>query len=264
MDELLLSDWYGKVAAAASREALRHGRALTILPELESPAALAAFGLDGAILLNPTANDPRVRLVTESGTPVVLLGKDPSGALGPSVVPATAQGMRELLEHLWAKGARSIAIVKTDIDWSEGRAAVSAFRSWCRARGARSQVATAAIARSTSREQTTAAAQQTALRILSSAQRPDAVIGLLEDFGRGILAAAAALGLGVPQDILVAQDTDGVVAQLINPPLTALDLNLTGQMAQAMQLLVEHNSTDPRVTIKVPVTLRVRESTLRG
>lgn len=61
----------------------------------------------------------------------------------------------------------------------------------------------------------------------------------------------------------MAQDVDGLLAQVADPPITAIDLNIAGQMTAAVALLVADGAD--RVassTIQtVPVSLMVREST---
>lgn len=263
MDELLRTDWYGRVAVAASQEALRHQRALTILPPLEDAAELASFGLDGVIVLDPLPDDPRLTILEGATSRTVLLGRDPQGKLGPSVIPDTARGMEALLNHLRDQGARSVGLIATDIPWSEGQQAIDAAGSWCERHGISLMVSRAPVAQCVTRDAAAAACQGIASDVLASANRPDALIGLLEDFGRGITAAARARGLSVPRDLLVAQDVDGLLAQVADPPVTAIDLNITGQMAAAVELLVADGveRANSSIVQTVPVRLVIRAST---
>ena len=260
LDELLRSDYYGRLAVIASQEALRHQRALSILPTLHDPAELASFGLDAVIVLDPMEPDPRWQLLQQSSARMVLIGRDPTGQLGPSVVPDVAQGMTSLLEHLAQRGARSFGLIAPDIPWASTAATLEATDRWCAMHGATFRVSKAEVADCTTREQAAAAAQQVAATMLAQQDRPDALIGLLEDFGRGIVAAARSLGLSVPADVLVAQDVDGIHAQLSDPPITAIELNLTAQLQTAMDLLFV-NQPDHQQVITVPVGLSIRAST---
>ncbi len=54
---------------------------------------------------------------------------------------------------------------------------------------------------------------------------PDAIYALLYRLGVGAIAAAAGLGLHVPEDVLFAACTDSTAAASCSPPLTSLDLN---------------------------------------
>lgn len=263
MDELLRTDWYGRVALAASQEAVRHQRALTILPPVEDAAELMSFGLDGVIVLDLLPEDPRAAILQEATSSVVLLGRDPQGLLGPSVVPDTDQGMHALLDHLWEQGMHSLGLIAPDIPWAEGQQAIQAASGWCQTRGVTPIVARAEVAQCVTRDDVAAVGRATASDVLASGNRPDALIGLLEDFGRGIASAARTRGLTVPGDLLVAQDVDGVMAQVADPPITAIDLNITGQMAAAVDLLVAESPAraDATMVQTVPVSLVIREST---
>ena len=272
LDELLRSDYYGRLAVTASQEALRHQRALSILPSLRDPVELASFGLDGVIVLDPMAQDPRWHLLQSTSARIVLIGQDPAGLMGPSVVPDVVQGMSLLLEHLADRGARSFGLIAPDIPWASTSVALEETKRWCGQRGAQYQVGQAKVAECTTREQAASAAQQVAVRMLRGRGRPAALIGLLEDFGRGIVAAARSLGLSVPADVLVAQDVDGIHAQFSDPPITAIELNLAAQLEAAMELLFgapadqgPDTGTEGDVRrhmVTVPVSLAIRASTI--
>lgn len=272
LDELLRSDYYGRLAVTASQEAMRYQRALSILPAVHDPAELAAFGLDALIVLDPMTSDPRWHLLQATSARLVLIGIDPAGRFGPSVVPDVNQGLAELLEHLADRGARMMGLIVPDIPWASTGAAIEATRRWCGQRGVECRIDQVELDACTTREQAASAAEQVARKMLDRPDRPDAVIGLLEDFGRGIVGAARSLGLSVPADVLVAQDVDGIHAQLSDPPLTALELNLPAQLAAAMELLFGEgvdqrtDSGDSALhaqrVITVPVSLCVRTSTI--
>lgn len=259
-DELMRTDWYGRVATAASREALRHGRALTILPELTTAAELDAFSLEGVIVLDPIDDDPRTEMLRASHARVVMLGRCDTDDGFSFVAPDVASGITALLQHLRDQGARTVGVVETDLAWSQGHDAVEAYRAWCDAVGIQPCIATASVARLQSRDSIASAGQEAAAHLLAQRDRPDALVGLLEDFGRGIVAAARELGLGVPEDLLVAQDIDGLVAQVHEPPITALDLNVNALLASAVSVITSapHSGSET-----IPVSLNIRRSTLR-
>ncbi len=259
-DELMRTDWYGRVTVAASREALHQGRALTLLPELTKAGELDAYALEGVIVLDPTDDDPRAEMFRHSRSRIVLLGRGPFDDVFASVIPDVAGGVAQLLDHLHDAGARSIAVVDTDLAWSQGREAVTSYRNWCARKRVRPNVATASVLELKSRESVAAAGQDAAERLLRSADPPDAIVGLLEDFGRGIVAAVRSQGLSVPHDVLVAQDIDGLVAQVNDPPITAIDLNVNALLATAVDMIVRRRDGHIQT---VPTSLCPRLSTQR-
>ncbi|MEC3952413.1 LacI family DNA-binding transcriptional regulator [Nocardia sp. CDC153] len=261
VEDLLETDWYGRIAVGASQSALHHRRALALLPGDETPDSLQRFGLEGLIILDPFTDDPRCAAAHRAGLPFVLLGYDARHPDARRVAPDTQGGMRVLLEHLADAGARSVALVATDLDWSAGRDALAAYRRWCGDTGRPERIAVANLIGCRSRDEAATAARHAAHQLLTDADRPDAIIGLFEDFGRGITAAARDLDLAVPEDVMVAQDVDGIKAQLNHPPITALDLHPTSQVAAAVELLL--NPHPDHTTVTTPTTLRVRASSTR-
>lgn len=237
LDQLLNTDWYGRIAVAASQQALAHRRALTILPELDA-SAISSFGLEGAIVMEPIGDDPRCQALDLTAIPYVLLGRDRLRPERPSVNPDTAAATQELLTHLVGQGARTVAVIAIDLDWSAGNEATSAYRQWCDQRGVTPQIVTARISGCQSREEINDQAEHAAHQLLNGTPRPDAIVGLFEGFGRAIVSAARALGLAVPGDLLVAQDVDELSTQLSTPRITAVDLQPALQVAHAIELLV--------------------------
>lgn len=261
LEELLGVDWYGRVAVAASQAALHHGRALMVLPGVQSLAHLASFGLDGLIVLDPILNDPRLELLRGLPTRTVLMGKDPSGEFGPAVAIDFAQGTRALLDHCWDQGARSFGMISSDLEWSATSDATQAYTAWCSEHDVQATGGVASVAAARSRQELSSAAKLTALELLRRPDRPDALIGMLEDFGHGILMAARELDLDVPGDLLVAQDVDDAVAAASVPGITALDLNVHTQLDIALGMLIADGPMPANEVRMVSATLMPREST---
>ena len=262
MEELLGVDWYGRVAVAASQAALHHGRALVVLPGVQSTAHLASFGLEGLIVLDPILDDPRFDLIRDLTLRTVLVGQDPRGEFGPAITSDIARGTRALLDHCWDRGARRIGMISSDLEWSATKEAHEAYTAWCSERDVAPALGIAAVRNAQSRSDLSSAAMTAATEFLNRPDRPDALIGMLEDFGRGILLAAHALDLEVPGDLLIAQDIDDAVAAASVPSITALDLNVHAQLDAAMEMLLAEERPS-RVEVRmIPSTLVPRESTI--
>jgi DNA-binding LacI/PurR family transcriptional regulator len=259
LEELLGFDYYGRVAVAASQAALHHGRALLVLPGVQSASHLASFGLDGLIVLDPIVDDPRLALLDGLATHTVLMGQDPRGAFGPAVTIDTAGSTRALLDHCWERGARTIGMINSDLPWSATDTARDAYTAWCSERGVEPHVAIAPATSVQSRPELAQVAKQTAIDMLRGSDRPDAIIGMLEDFGRGIVLAAREVGIDVPGALLVAQDIDDAVASAGG--ITALDLNVHTQLDIALEMLISEEPPPVEETRLVSATLVPREST---
>jgi DNA-binding LacI/PurR family transcriptional regulator len=118
------------------------------------------------------------------------------------------------------------------------------------------------IARAGSRREIVRSTIAATHELLGQADRPDAILGLFEDSGPGILNAARAHGLDVPGELQVAQDVDGLKPQLCHPAVTALDLHPIDQVREAIRLLLDDGPKPQHVTTQV--TLSVRESSTRA
>jgi DNA-binding LacI/PurR family transcriptional regulator len=259
LEELLAFDYYGRVAVAASQAALHHGRALLVLPGVQSTAQLRSFGLDGLIVLDPILDDPRLELLRGLPTRTVLMGQDPNGEFGPAVSIDAAGSTRALLDHCWERGARRIGMISPDLAWSATADSRDAYATWCSEHSIEPRLAIAPAASVQSRPDLSSAAKQTALDLLRAPDRPDALIGMLEDFGHGIVLAARELQLDVPGDLLVAQDIDDAVAAASG--ITALDLNVHTQLDIALAMLIADEPLPADEVRLVSATLVPREST---
>ncbi|OZC46326.1 hypothetical protein CH286_16340 [Rhodococcus sp. WWJCD1] len=258
--ELMSTDWYSQVALTASQAAFEHGGALTLLPPFVETMNLSKFGLRGVVVLEPTRGDLRTEMLRQSAIPYVTMGLDPGHPDVLTVTPDTAHGIEKLLSHLRAMGAQRIAVLSTDSGWHNEVVATEAAREWASVNRCALKLRTVALAEQDTRAGIVGAARAATYDLLTSDEVPDAIVGLFEDFGIGILDAASQLGLRVPADLLVAQDVDGFKAQHSRPPITALDLHASEQVASAIDLLI---SDSPSASITVPTTLRIRESSSR-
>ena len=77
------------------------------------------------------------------------------------------------------------------------------------------------------------------LRLLSEANRPDAVITCNDNMAVGAYRAINELGLHVPDDVAVASFNDISVAQFLNPPLSTVRLPAEEIGETAVELLLE-------------------------
>lgn len=94
---------------------------------------------------------------------------------------------------------------------------------------------------------------------------PDAIITSSSVFAVGTLAAAQRLGIGVPDELMIATATDGPVAELSRPSITGLRIDVTASANRLVDLLSERMGadTDPPARELLPLDLILRESTRR-
>lgn len=257
---LMQLDFYVNFINAATKAALDRGYALILAP----PAGASSFDaveVDGGILIDPLAGDPLLEAMHARGVPVVTSGRDPQKPrdegvwVDNDIAPAT----HALLDHLVAAGARTIGLVAAPAVYSYGIDYRRGYEEWCRATGARPRIAEAADGL------TETAGMHAAMQLLDCPDPPDAIFAALDRYALGTLSAAAARGLRVPGDLLVAAGTDSELARRARPPITALDLHPEHNGAIAIEMLVERieEPDTPDGHVIVPADFVVRGSTRR-
>ncbi|MFZ1431055.1 MAG: LacI family DNA-binding transcriptional regulator, partial [Geminicoccaceae bacterium] len=101
-----------EIAAVAAGAALSNGLALILVPPVEhGQLALDALAIDGAILVEPATDDPGLALLRARGLPFVTVGKVAGAEDIPFVDLHSTWTTNLLLQHLWAQGARQIALM---------------------------------------------------------------------------------------------------------------------------------------------------------
>ena len=89
---LVAMDVYMTQATAAAHAAFAHDHALLLVPPSASEPDLAALGVDGGIVCDPSEDDSLVALLTDFGLPVVTIEQDPGelttrGTCAPTTTP---------------------------------------------------------------------------------------------------------------------------------------------------------------------------------
>lgn len=258
--DLLSFDWYGRVTTAAAQAAFEAEHGLLLLPGVRDPVQLRRSAFDGLIVVDPAEGDSRMTAIAGAGIPAVALGRDPSGRLPHQVAPDTDRMVTGLLDHFAAAAAEQVTVLAPDMPWEWTARSLAVYREWCAAHDVEPDVVTVRPPDEISAATVAAAARAAALSVLRD-RRPDAILGLCLGFGAGILAAARELNLRVPQDLLVAQDTDEPALHTTDPPVTAVELFPEAQARAAVAMLLELlDETGPARELVTPVELHVRRS----
>jgi DNA-binding LacI/PurR family transcriptional regulator len=168
-------------------------------------------------------------------------------------------GTLKMLRHLARAGARRIALISSPPVNSCSRDCRTAYTHWCREHGDEEMVVTAGgdLAES--------AGYAAATDLLARDDRPDAIYATFDRLAVGVLLAAAAHGIRVPDDLLVAGCTDSDASRLSAPALTALTLHPEEIGRHAVELLTARIERVPDTPRQVVVGTRLvpRTSTRR-
>ena len=244
-----------EIAAVAASAALGKGLALVLVPPVEGrDQPLDALDLDGALVIEPAADDTTVDYLLKRGLPVVAIGKQP-GAKTPYVDLRSSETAQLLLAHLEAQGGRRVALLIGNEPRNSYLEAEAAYRAFTRARRMPLRIAKA------SESGGEAAGYAEAARLLVADPAIDAICAPIDAFAVGAVRAVDESGRTIPGDVRIVTRYDGLRARNSVPPLTAVDLHLDQVAALAVDLLFEHLNKSTRAFVVGPEPqLVVRES----
>jgi LacI family transcriptional regulator len=240
---------FADMVRGVEHAAARAGYTLLLAHSGEDPAhearsvqALSARRVDGLIVA-PAARSTgaEAEAVRRSGTPVVILDRLGAPGAADQVGVDNTTPMRELVEHLFGHGYRTVALAAGDL-------AVPTMAE--RHRGYAQAVASAhgeddpelVITGSGLAAETRALA----VRLLGGARRPEAVACASTETAVGVMEAAAELGLRIPQDLKLAAFDGFPQSDLFEPRVTTVVQPAFDVGTTAMALLLRRVNGDTR------------------
>jgi DNA-binding LacI/PurR family transcriptional regulator len=254
------------IAAAGQRADI----ALTLLPVPTtfdpSLAAIRNSVVDGVIVYSLPDGHPALQAVAERRLPTVLVDMPPAPGSATLLIDDEG-GAYAAAAHVLARGHRDVALLTDRLAADDVRGFADAGRrerttfpvsrwrlaGYDRALGERDAPLYEAAGN------TLADGQAAAHRLLALEPRPTAILAMTDQLARGVLLAAAELGLRVPEDLAVTGFDDLPEAALTDPPLTTVHQDHVGKGATAARLLLEGDA--PPEPVILPTRLVVRGST---
>lgn len=242
-------------AAAARSLELDHG--LLITASSDKPDRVA---VDGAVVVDPSVDDPTIEAFDRIGLPVVTIGR----RVDENVKPATElvvdsdfiAATSDMLDHLRERGAESITLLAAEPIDSFQRDSIDSYLDWCTRNGNEPRVV---MAGSPHGAETGSAARE----VLAGPDRPDGVYATVDTLAEALIRQAGEEGLSVPGDLRVSTCSDGHIANSTVPKLTTIDEKPVELGEAAVKLLIEA-IRDPQTApahVHVDTELIVREST---
>ncbi|MEV0848146.1 LacI family DNA-binding transcriptional regulator [Streptomyces sp. NPDC049954] len=217
----------------------------------------AGSRVDGAVLTEARADDPRPPLLRRLGLPAVLLGAGGQESAVPAVGLAEQDaGVREAVRHLLALGHRRIACVAGPEELLHTRLRGAAVLAELADAGLRP-------VRVVHTDFTEAAAVRATEDLLALAQPPTAVVYANDSMAVCGIGTAQRRGLRVPQDLAVVGYDNLPLGRWLHPRLTTVDQQVRQVGAAAARELLRQIG-EPELP-DAPLTGRprlvVREST---
>lgn len=241
---------------------------LDVVPTLQSQQAiydemLRTRRVDGLILVESETRDRRIHKLQADRFPFVLIGNfvgseddDPGDVL--SVDNDNVLAAQMATRHLLDNGYQRVGILggPPGITVSEDR--IAGYQKAIAGRQREELIWHSEFGYE--------AARFAARSILSSRERPDALVVLDDFMAMGVTHAARDLGIPIPNDLGVVGFNDSVLCNLISGGLTSVSLNIPKIVGSACGMLLKVVEGTPVIgprRVTIPCELTVRGSSLR-
>lgn len=199
--------------------------------------------VDGVLVLDPRADDPRVKVLAELEHPTIVVGGEVDTETVRSVHVDNGGSMRLIMEHLFGLGHRRIAYVTGDQTFWHTQQRMDAFAAFCIDNGVWGHTIAGNFDPSLAKDATR--------RLLASPQPPSALVYDSEVMAIAGMSTLAELGVAVPADVSLVSWEDSTTCQVLHPTLTALnrDAVTLGRIAasEMLQLLAHEPVEQPPV-----------------
>jgi LacI family transcriptional regulator len=253
--------WQQQLAAGIGRELLARDRYALILDAGSDPKRELAIAhqlrdqrVDGLIVspVDPSADGWAALADT---VPIVSIGDSLAAArTAGEVLFDNRAGVTMALEHLAGLGHRNIAVLTPSRASTPDRPAEVHVAAEAQRLGLTVAIVTSG--------HNLSAATATARRVLRERDRPTALFCFSDSIAYGAYAAAAELGLRIPQDVSVAGYDDYPVSGLLSPGLTTVGWEIGSIIRAAVRMIVAAIEGKPRrQRVTRPPVLRSRAST---
>jgi DNA-binding LacI/PurR family transcriptional regulator len=211
--------------------------------------------VDGVLLCDIRADDPRVPAVAEIGVPAVVVGPPAAAGRLASLWSDDAVSVAEAVEHLAGLGHKRIARVAGIPDLAHTVARTRAFAESCD----RLKVTESTTVWT---DYTGEAGARATRDLLRSRPRPTAIVYDNDIMAIAGLAAAQELGIAVPAGLSIVAWDDSPICGLVHPALTALTRDIVAYGAHAARLLLAVIAAEDVGSRRAePAHLVVRDST---
>jgi LacI family transcriptional regulator len=264
--EDMINPFMGAMLMAMSEAAMRASYSFLFVPrgtnsEIFVGPLVEDRRIDGAILVDPTADDPFVMALIERGMPLVSLGRVEGHPELLSIDHDHPELARMVLAHFAEAGYERPALMSLQASMSWVRDTERTFR----------EVAGADAPIVQLEEFSERCAYDTTLRLLASQRPPDAIYCASDLFALGIVHAARDAGVAIPDQLGIVGVGDSPVSHGMSVSLSSVRVypELAGErLLEALISLIEKPASDGRAmpvagTEPLPGELVVRQSTAR-
>lgn len=230
--------FFGSFTAGVSEVLSGEGHSLTlqVVPDIDAEMSTlekwwARRTVDGVLLLDPRADDPRIRLVEKLGMPTAVAGGPVESASVTSIWTDDDAGMREAVANLVALGHRHFARMSESGTLLHSRTRTGAMVGALREAGLPEPTVFEL-------DDTPDSAETLTHRLLGRQVRPSVIICDNDLVGISVLSTLHDRGLDVPRDISVMVWDDSLLCQRMSPSLSAMRRDVLSYGAQSARALL--------------------------
>lgn len=221
--------FFTELAMGCARTALLEGYVFVLAPPDGDNNPVDRLDIDGAILLEPTDEDPLAVALSDLGIPFVAID-GPSGER--SVDLHHAETAELLVQHLLDRGATRPGLIVG------GSARGSQRAAWTQYLAASQRWGFPPLTAQVPEETGEDGGYRAARELLEANPDMDALFIPIDTFATGAVRAGREAGRSIGVDLLIATRYDGLRARTSIPPLTAVDLGLAEVSSEAVRRLV--------------------------
>lgn len=257
---------FQQLVLAAEEEAAANGQSVVIyhVDETHRPAqslvTLAqANQVDGLIIATLNVADSGLGALSELPCPFVLVNRAAPGVRA-SVSLDDAAGARLAVRHLAALGHRRIGFLAGPKGRYNADQRLAGFRAAMKDEGLEFDAALVGMA-GYDFESGRAAMQ----RMVAEGRVGEAIVGVTLTATVGAVAAASAAGIRIPRDLSVVSIHDGMLAEMVQPPITAVRFPVARMAREAVRALrasIEGEAVDLPLVLP-PEGMTFRASAIR-
>jgi LacI family transcriptional regulator len=260
------AEYFSRILGGTADALFEHDLQIVLVPTMHlrdrattSLARLTNGTTDGAVLVTPEESNDELTALVHADYPFVVV--DPIEPLDegvPAVSAANALGGRAATEHLLALGHRRIGVITGVPDWLASVERLNGYRSALAAAGELPDPALVVES-----DWAVEGGEEAAAGLLDRHRPPTAIFAFNDNMAVGVLRAARARRLRVPEDLAVVGFDDSEQATSVTPPLTTVRQPLAemGRMAVSLLVRLLENRRVEGMRIELQTRLVVREST---
>jgi len=255
--DLVLNPFFSALLSELSLAAIERDFSFVYVPPAEAGRAFVeplidGHRIDGALLVDPVAEDPFVKALVRFDVPFVSIGRIVGASSNHWVDNDHNSACARVLAHLAGKGYQRPCLITVPMDVSYVVDYTDGFRAALPVAEDSILVAADLSERS---------AHVVARQALQRTNRPDAFFCIHDVLAIGALHASLELNFQVPEDVGVVGVTDSTLAMRTNPPLSSVRVFPERAADSALELL---DGLLRGVEVEAPVILPTRLITRRS